>query len=253
MAAFEPPGETLLRPASFLLWGPERLPVELLALGIADRIDPEFQWVSDLCGSSQELHHPLGPVGELVPSDRRVVVGFLEEQFTVPEYLELAIRTMIRSKPVDPALVRLTTFAALPRALQVALGRSSRGPRPGAIILANGHHLRDRWVDSVFGEALFHDFLRSQNASLLVTFLEAPPPSVRDRFDYIYRVDVEPGNPWLRARVFSEKQRAPASSGRGETVSAMSLGPFSDAVVAALSRRGHTGRSAGLVGALAAP
>jgi hypothetical protein len=253
MAGFEPPDEMLRRPASYLVWGRERLPVELLAFGIADRIDPDFQWVADLCRTPQGREHPLGPVGELVPSERRVVVGFLEEQFTVPEHLERSIRTMIRSTPIDPALIRLTTFAALPRALQVALGRSSRGPRPGGIVLADGHHLKDRWVDSVFAEPLFHEFLRAQNASLLVTFLEEPPAAVRDQFNFVYRVEVEPGAKWLRARVMAERRDIPGTLGDGDRVAAMSLGPFSDAVLAALARRGPSVGSSELAGALAAP
>lgn len=237
MASFDPPDELLRRPATYLVWGRDRMPVELLAFGLADRIDPEFQWVADLCRTPAEREHPLGPVGELVPSDRRVVVGFLEEQFTVPEQLEHSIRTMIRSTPVDPSLVRLTTFAALPRALQVALARSSRGPRPGALILADPHHLNERWVDSILAEPLFHEFLKSQNASLLVTYLDEPSAAMRSRFDHVVRVETEPGEQWLRARVLVEPRDAQGTLAEGDTRAAMSLGPFGDALAAALARR----------------
>lgn len=253
MPPFEPSEEVLGRSASYLVWGSDRLPVEVLAFGLADRIDPEFQWVTDLCGSNPDRGHPLGPVGELVPSERRVVVGFLEEQFTVPEHLEHSIRSMVRSKPFDPGLVRLTTFAALPRALQVALGRVNQGPRPSAVVLADGHHLKDRWVDSVFAEPLFHSFLRTQNTSLLVTFLSEPPEAVRARFDHVYHVEVAPGAKWLRAKVRAQSSTWASEGPTAVPGDALSLGPFSEAVLTALARRGRTTAEDGSFQELAAP
>jgi hypothetical protein len=182
-------------PTSAVIWGPDRLANDRVAVALARAAGTESFWfeildTSGLPDAQAALRQEIDPTHGFLVQPKDVALN---------ETLgNMALWTIVREPPDSPEATRLSTFLRIPETIRSIV--EHRAPYEGnaTIVVANV----DRGVAHFSGEAgtfsPFIDQLNRLGFSLVFTNGKTPRANMRD-FAISIRVEADPGSAALRA------------------------------------------------------
>jgi hypothetical protein len=189
---------------STLLYGRGETPLLMLAVGLAQRVHPEFAWANcseTSAPGSDEVVARLTRAHRLEPHDGPIAPAELER----PEVHEAAFTALIASRLYR---VPLLPLLRLPSLLQgVVPFPPARGEHP-ALVLARIDALPASVRTETLESAEVHATLRASGVSLLATYRGSAPTTLQRAFDRVYGIEEAPSLRWADALVWGERGRA---------------------------------------------
>lgn len=189
---------------STLIYGRGDTPLAMLAVGLAQRVHPQFAWADcaepvspskdDGVAGLTSSHHVGSRPGALAPDDlARPKVH--EEAFTA------LIATSIYRAPLLPLL-------RLPSLLQGVVPFPPRSQEHPALVLSRIDALPTSVLRETLEDAEVHATLRRSGVSLLATYRGPAPTELQHAFDRVYGIEEAVSLRWADALAWSERGRA---------------------------------------------
>ena len=209
------------RALSVFLHGDAQELVDLVAWGLVSWIGSEFSWI--------DIRDDRVPPGQadvasrgLVPEHRLVVVDRVADMAPNSVGLETVHRVVRRGEPAD-TMAQLAEFVRLPRPVQLALARTTPGPRPAIMVVSHAERLgppsEGHGLPRVVRE------LTGLGASVFYLFGSRPPPS-RFAFDAVLRVAGLAADGWRSAALEFERPGPLDRSLEGQRVPLVDVEPL---------------------------
>lgn len=175
-----------------------RLASNIVALGLARRVNPRFLWL-EVRGTSGLAEIDGGLLPSLIPSGQLFVTERAEELRPDPGVANMALWSMVSSQESPEVLARLRDFLLLPQPLQRLLSAVEPSARPGVVVVSNSDRIPGFCPEDAEEARSMLDAFRNGGATLICTTKGVEPSPAP--FDHVFRVDIAPGSSWEDARL----------------------------------------------------
>ncbi len=187
-------------PESILVYGNGETPIAYLAVGLAQRFQPEFAWAN--CA-------PPNPRVERKVRELMVRHAYDGRDDTVPlgEMERHVIRVEAFNALVATTIYRnlLLELLRLPALMQGVVPYPPEDGDHPTLVLAGVDALPGQIVRDTLEDFHLHETLHRARLTLVATYRGAPPPELQRRFDRIFGVEEVAGATWTEALVWSER------------------------------------------------
>ncbi len=216
-------------PTSVMYWGRSRRALDLMAFGYARRINPRFGWI-EVCDRTEPPDPEEEMLTGMLPADQLLLIDRPEE-FLPPAAPETdGLRAMRRTGAPPAPVDRLSDLLWLPPPIRELARRLADPGRVGAIVLANADRLARLVPDlGPIAGAIVHAINR-ENLTIIVTACRRPSELYKQTFDYVFRIDPEPGRSWKDSLMVAERRATAGPFRVGEPLPARLSARFAEAV-----------------------